>query len=66
MALDIGWLRMSALGPRALIGGDMRNVLEGSEVAGRTVGWDVSITRLRAQKQTDSHRPLSDLVLRAV
>ena len=32
----------------------------GSEVAGRTLSWDVGFTRLRAQKQTDRHRPRAD------
>jgi hypothetical protein len=44
-----------------LIGNDRK----GSEVAGRIVGWNVCLIRLRAQKQTDGHRPLSDLVPRA-
>jgi hypothetical protein len=34
------------------------NVALGSEVVGRTVVWDVCFSRLRAQKQTDSYRPI--------
>ena len=37
----------------------------GSKVAGKIVGWDVRFIRLRAQKQTDRHRPGSPLPLRA-
>jgi len=37
----------------------------GSEVDEGIVGWNVCFTRLHAQKQTDGHRPQSDLVLRA-
>src|ERR1700723_2559472 len=37
--------------------GLIMKVRSGSEVAGRTVDWEVCLTRLRAQKRTDSHRP---------